>query len=142
MSPPCVSARPRIIGSPVGEVIYRVRACRRARQLLNLSFRLLSASRRTKPRGEFLCRLRDRMEIARQAGFCERPMKRHVRQGAVDDVAHRAKPVEIDAGIDAHRLEQERRVFNYDVAAGTRRVWAAAEPAERGVEILAAGRES
>src|SRR6266446_6091092 len=55
------------------------------------------------------------------------------------DLARLGQLVDIDAGRAAHRLEHEDGVFQDDVAGGARRIRAAAEPAERGVERLAAG---
>src|SRR6185312_14997507 len=63
------------------------------------------------------------------------------RKGFGDDPAHLGQRLDIDAGIPAHRLEQKGGVFEHDVAGRAGCVGAAAEPAERGVELAAAGVE-
>ena len=55
-------------------------------------------------------------------------------QGAVHQLAHPEQPVEVDPGVEAHRLEHEGQVLGDDVAGGAGRVGAAAEPTQRRVE--------
>ena len=62
-----------------------------------------------------------------------------MRQRLSDDRAHRDQSVEVDAGVAAHRLEEEDGVLHDDVTGRARRVRAAAKPAERSVELVAAG---
>jgi len=57
---------------------------------------------------------------------------------ALEPARHAAAQVEqlrqVDAGLDAHALEHEHQVFRVDVAAGTRRMRAAADAGQAGVE--------
>jgi hypothetical protein len=79
------------------------------------------------------------MEVARQPGLGDPAVKRHLGQGFGDNPADLDKLVEIDAHIAAHRFEEERGVFHDDVAGRAGRIRATAKPAERGVELAAAG---
>src|SRR5215469_6415837 len=79
------------------------------------------------------------MEVARQSGLGDGAVERNFGQRLGYDPAHLYKLVEIDPGLASHRLEEERCVLDDDVAGRAGRVGAAAESAERGVELAAAG---
>src|SRR5580693_8283438 len=77
-------------------------------------------------------RLRDRlpMEILRQPGFRDGTMLGYVRQYTVYELAHRDQPLNVDPGVEAHRLEHEGKILGDDVAGGAGGIGATAEPAQ------------
>src|SRR5688572_16591662 len=71
----------------------------------------------------------------RHAGEGEMAVGRLLRHRVHHQLARRHQLVEVDAGADAHRLEHEHQVLGDHVAAGAGRKRAAAQPAERAVEV-------
>src|SRR5437667_3895460 len=71
----------------------------------------------------------------RQAGLRHLSVERFAGQRLLHDLARLDQPVEIDAGVKAERLGQEHRVLSYNVAGRARRERAAAEAAERSIEM-------
>src|SRR5208282_5189271 len=79
------------------------------------------------------------VEVLGQSGLGDGAMLDNVRQGAGDELADRNQPLDVDPGLEPHRLEHEGEILGDDVAGGARRVGAASEPAQRGVEGACAG---
>src|ERR1051326_2013624 len=74
------------------------------------------------------------VEVARQPGLGDGAIKRYLGERPGNDLTHSGELPDIDPGLASHRLEHESGVFEDDVAGGARRIGAAAEPAQRGVE--------
>src|SRR5437879_13005042 len=81
-----------------------------------------------------LSRPADLVEVARQPGLGDCAVEHHLGQGVFEGFARLAKLLDVDPGLDAHRLEHEDGVFEDDVAGGAGRIGTAAEPAQGGVE--------
>src|SRR5271166_4743563 len=84
-------------------------------------------------------RHRDPVEVLGQPGLGDGTVLDDVRQGASDELADRNQPLDVDPGLEPHRLEHKGEILSDDVAGGAGRVGAAAESAQRGVEGARAG---
>src|SRR5271169_4965500 len=73
---------------------------------------------------------RRRVKVSGDPGPGDRAMLNDVRQGAGDQLAHRDQPLDVDPGLEAHRLEHEGKIFGDDVAGGAGGVGTTAEPAQ------------
>src|SRR5438105_14107134 len=74
-------------------------------------------------------------EIFRKTGSRDRAVEMLSRQPGLDPAAKLEQRLDIDAGLEAERLEQEHAVLGIDVAARPRREGTASQPRERRIEL-------